>query len=937
MTIDLNTPSAIRPGQNTLRFGKKPEDQAVNKAVSTAVTPAVTFAAQPGSDLLKAYQGIRFAGSADDVPEVATPANTQQTEGSPSAATGPRVISADDILSNLSKVTQEQFEEAKPVMTFRELLDKVIEDPYRYLPTASSYSERALLSYGVKSEKVLGKDTEVYEFAKSPWKSGLVNGIKGVIGQEGVLFNIVKKLREFQEHGRPNRIILVLGPKGNGKSVIFDTIFEALEKYSGTPEGARYTFSWFFPQGSPLRAMPPLMSKAEATAYDQRAKRGGGHKPGAKGEVLPSNMNCHPLFLLPKEDRIKLIENLKAAGKLRDEDNFDYFIEGDLDVNSRSVFDALKKQYKGDLNKVYEHVVVESWQMEQQSGRGLAKIAPSRNRDAHLQQVSSDIDWGQLPRFVKQNGLTMIVGELPRANGGLFNMDDMGREVGDPGRYIYMLQTAETGKASITGNVPGSVEEQLDVILVASANPESLMKMAQEGQLGALRDRMDIVVSGHLREYEKEAQIYEPYIENAVKQGRTIGPHVLDTFALLMTMTRLFPINTGYEDYEEAIAQNPELKAALTKLGTDPLRKALLYQGEDINSYELGDKQKFTEKEKKLLQRNLGTISEEYLSGVGDSIFFAYEGGLGLSAREGQDLFQGVMSLHKKEALTILDIFEHLSKEFKAAKVEDQPKYFQRMLQITQEEAGDRLPSPGSSATPSYQPSRYGGREGSVGARPGASVFKTPRDLLKDVEGHARRQAQMEIKRALGLFRDPSEYYTMLDKYLAHVLAVTQQTSVKEQAFRSPSPASSKPDENLMGRIEQMITPETRGNQAVADFRQDLVGRFAQWDNSLSREENLQTIFAPEVQKMINHDEQAAKENLEQLVKDLISMWEDPGRFNQLGNEERKNQLTEALTALDAKGYPQGALPSILDWAFSDKFISDESYKVRRATKNEKH
>ena len=67
-----------------------------------------------------------------------------------------------------------------------------------------------------------------------------------VFGHEEVQQRIHEILSEFARHGRCDRFILLHGPNGSAKSSLIDALVRALERYSATPEGALYRFSWIF-------------------------------------------------------------------------------------------------------------------------------------------------------------------------------------------------------------------------------------------------------------------------------------------------------------------------------------------------------------------------------------------------------------------------------------------------------------------------------------------------------------------------------------------------------------------------------------------------------------------------------------------------------------------------------------------------------------------
>ena len=72
---------------------------------------------------------------------------------------------------------------------------------------------------------------------------------------------------------------------------------------------------------------------------------------------LSGDLRDHPLLLIPRAARRKLFDQLKAAGHLEGDFQVpEYLRDGDLSPRSRAVADALLVSYKGDLQRVLQHV-----------------------------------------------------------------------------------------------------------------------------------------------------------------------------------------------------------------------------------------------------------------------------------------------------------------------------------------------------------------------------------------------------------------------------------------------------------------------------------------------------------------------------------------------------------------------------------------------------
>jgi hypothetical protein len=99
-------------------------------------------------------------------------------------------------------------------------------------------------------------------------------------------------------------------------------------------------------------------------------------------------MKDHPILLIPLQLRQKLIEQYLAAHpKLLESIRKSYLYLGDLSKKNRMIFDALLKNYKGDVTEVLKHVKVERFTISLRYSNGAVTIEPQIHVDARMQQL----------------------------------------------------------------------------------------------------------------------------------------------------------------------------------------------------------------------------------------------------------------------------------------------------------------------------------------------------------------------------------------------------------------------------------------------------------------------------------------------------------------------------------------------------------------------
>src|SRR5262249_33691919 len=129
--------------------------------------------------------------------------------------------------------------------------------------------------------------------------------------------------------------------------------------------------------------------------------------------------------------------------------------------------------------------------------------------------------------------------------------------------------------------------------------------------------------------------------------------------------------------------------------------------------------------------------------------------------------------------------------------------------------------------------------------------------------------------------------------------------------------------------------------EAVSDkdlevYRLSITRRMGSFDPQKSHQDNVELVFDDELKKLIASDDSESKAEVKTLVDDLLDFILNPKFMeNQPGRKRDRQQLSTALEQLKTL-YPEKAIPSILDWAFSDQLIAKGGYTVRSMT-SDKH
>ena len=872
--------------------------------------------------ITSALSALPKVGNINDSKNTTLPTNIQSSDTTNTIQCNARLL-----LRQLSEIEKGRFAFSKQVLSFDEFLQEAMNNPRKYLRSTSQYAVDALDYWnrraGVRQDEkieVLGNKVKPLAFAKRLWEPDQLTDRTGICGQEIVLDEIYNILLTNAQKEHPDYMIILHGPNATGKTLILETLFQALENYSKDDDGVLYTFNWVFKNANndnndfSFDSMFPVYSGPNALKSPDYHTI----SPNEVGVTIPANLNTNPIFLLNKETRLKLINALEKQGKLPPGFNKDHIISGNLDSSSQKIFDALWKHYDGDLNKVLDHIHVTRWSLSEQNRKGLVIIPPEETSEAQLIPITPEIDWDSLPLRIKEAfrsaGLHELEGPFPQANRGHIFFDDM-LKGGQISRYLFLLRTAEKGKITIsTPNRTNAADEKLDLIIWGNTNDTTLHALQQEyNDWDSLKGRFVFIPVGYERRYKSVAEIYEGQLKQMISpdSARHISPHALEIFALWTTMTYLFP-PTNREYYEHVDPDKAKsLRNAVMKLNV--LQKALLYQDEDPYSYVLSQKEEsslndktLSSEEKGILKHYLKEIANEYNFGVGKHKFLFYEGGTGLDPRDARRILDDAIKARPTECFSILEVFDTLEERIKhGLDFETGRKTYVAGIR----KAIDNARQANKSLV-----------------LPSVPDFPTALNMFELAQEHARKMIRYEVQTALRLLKPDTEHIDNLSKYVEHVRASRGKRDV-EMKWRD-KPNQNKPDEQFMQSMEKLfnqIAFTGAVNENERDkFRQNIVETYGQWKaehEDHNPMDNIEKLFPDLLKKMKAKDlEDNHKKLLEflyvikahQLKKDS-----EAGSQNQDLREERTRLSKLGLESLYSMGYCEKCIPKLIDFAFN--------------------
>lgn len=446
-----------------------------------------------------------------------------------------------------------------------------------------------------------------------------------VQGQIKVQQAIYQNLVNFSEEGFNNKFILLVGPNGSSKSSLVNKLIKGLEDYSLEDAGKLYSFSWIFPLDNYTKGTLGLTSTIKESSLASYA-----HLEDKEiAAIIPSELKDHPMLLIPKEFRQKIIdEALKDNPRLLSSIKKSYLYKGDLSKRNRMIYDALLKNYKGKHHDVLKHIRVERFHISKRYSNAAVTIEPQIHVDARMQQITMDRRLQTLPPSLQSLNLFSLQGEAVMANRGVLEYSDLLKRPLDA--YKYLLMTMETGSINLQG-----VLTELDIFFIGTSNEIHLAGFKQHPDFNSFKGRFNFITVPYLLDVKQEEKIYADQL-TAIEGRSTFAPHSMRALSLFAVMSRIRnPQTKNFAD--------KKLANIVTNL--NPLEKSLFLAGIDLPH-------KLDIESKQILKQGLEEVQNEYLNDP------TYEGKFGLSPREMKHLIYRLSSANKN--VTFVEIIDYL-------------------------------------------------------------------------------------------------------------------------------------------------------------------------------------------------------------------------------------------------------------------------------------
>lgn len=470
--------------------------------------------------------------------------------------------------------------------------------------SAPQYAKDCLEHYAQKSEQRFGRRYKILEALNLSEKPD-----EQLVGHGHVQARLYEILTTLCRDN--SKMILLLGPNGSAKSTLWNAMAYALDCYSKTPEGARYTIEWVFPRDEHYGRKLGFVADERVEDDDFTFA----FMDDEKVDKIVDDSGCSPAWLYEKEARLKYFPESPRK----------YLLENELSPQAYKILQELINIYKtkhkvlteyspDEILKLAErHIRIRRTYVSKTYQEGLTVIDPGNNPIFMTQKSRQQFvfDRKKNPRMLKNIEVPELTGPLSQASNGMMILEDSLEGI------LQFVSQYFNDKRKL--NIDGE-RYTLDILVVGSINPEKFNLLRQDPEYNRFRTRLEIINVPYLLDYALEAQIYESKIDD-LRTYYHIAPHTESLFALFCVMSRLDPIMKnpqykGYDSQEDLLA----LKDKLQNMSL--LDKAQIYQAHRVPE-SVAQRHKLNSEQQHTINRHLDLIFNEW-SQEGRQYNFSY-------------------------------------------------------------------------------------------------------------------------------------------------------------------------------------------------------------------------------------------------------------------------------------------------------------------------
>jgi len=424
----------------------------------------------------------------------------------------------DAALGRLSAAMEGQ--EKKVVMSFRAFASFALKNPKIAFRNIFQTVDDAVQKYVKPCEDDYPNDPESINFIRYDCSRLLEEADPPFFTDRLFANDFVRYIKQLRGGAQQNRMNIILGPPGCGKSTFLNNFLFKLEEYVNTEEGSCFETLW--------------------TIDTAGFRRNNGNNQCDRGHETLLEIPCpnhdHPFLLIPKKYRREFVKNLleqkkEWQEKILADKEYDWLFNWDACTICKSLFWLLFDKL-GAFEAVLENVKASTYRFDRSLGEGISVFNPGDMPTPPTQWIITDKKLQERldAAFGTSNSVRYIFSKLAKTNNGIYVLMDVKKN--NVERFESLHNIISEGLHRVD-----DVEERISSFFLAVMNPNDYKKTIEEKKEDSIKDRVRLLNISYIKEVPVEVRVYCSIFGEDIKQ--CFLPRVLENFARVIISTRM--------------------------------------------------------------------------------------------------------------------------------------------------------------------------------------------------------------------------------------------------------------------------------------------------------------------------------------------------------------------------------------------------------------
>lgn len=396
--------------------------------------------------------------------------------------------------------------------------------------------------------------------------------------------NLVRFAEDLKFSTQQNKIYIIFGPPGSGKSTFLNNLLKKIQKYTSTAEGAYYTPVW----------------KIESTDSQNEEEENSLVCFSKKKNILeiPCPRHCHPITTIPTEvrdDFLKSVLTKKDYKYITESKECEWIWQWKPCTICKNIYNRLLRDYNSH-EKALSQLYIERYVFDRQTGNGITIYNPG---DRSMLEKGSYLTNKKLQERIDECfGDSMVVrynfSHLAGTNNGIYVLMDIKQKNVDRLKELHNIISEGTIKV-------GKDEESVSSLFVGVMNPED-RKVIEK--MRSFDDRIYYFKVPYICDIDACLKMYYNAFGKDIENN--FLPKILANFARIIISTRL------KEESEAIFEWLGDLKRYTKYCNANPLLiKMEILRNTNIPWLSSEDKKRFTKEKRYRLINELEKEEDE--------------------------------------------------------------------------------------------------------------------------------------------------------------------------------------------------------------------------------------------------------------------------------------------------------------------------------------